>query len=284
MKLIESLEDISGHYKKYKTIAELVEKLVGGVRGKVQVIKEYAVLSYQLENINRKIPIGIHPLMALEADSAKHREEARMTVVRTPKSSAVRRAAQRVSLFANYEEEKKSSTVAGVRVVTIKSSETDLRRTALTNATRSLNESTFSKNTSSFSSHMDVSNTSFLDHMDDASNTSLYNTSSQQIISSHLSKSVPLLFRKPFDRTVGEEQMETIFKGARKPPPRRISFEEELMMEHEFEEDERLSNSCVLDYSLETCGAKKAKILRSNSMMIAEIPADDDTSVSKARK
>ncbi len=305
-KLIDVLDDVCKQYRNTKSIAVLVQKLIVNIQNKIRVIKDYAVLGYEIDNINRKVPIGVHPLTLLE-DYVKRKELSEMPLLKTPKTVYSRnmRGLNRCGTIAPRNRDgillpqQLDTTVS--RMPVPRNSDVDLRRLAIENSIkgiRQLGEERIKTPMRSSSGSLeteqslvsDATNGSFVCDTvqlqgDEAGKPmssedlpivsvsvsfSRRHDSQRNIASSHLSKSVVLPHRKPFDKTEGEQQIEAIYKDAKRHPMRRASFEEELMMEHQFEEDQRRSNSCALDYSLATCYYKARKVKRSNSFVTAE--------------
>ena len=93
-----------------------------------------------------------------------------------------------------------------------------------------------------------------------------------------------MLREKPFDKTVEEEQIESIFKTLVKPIIRRCSLNVELFERDGNTIDERLNNSCALDYTLQTNYYKKSKMYKSNSFIYSIREVDEDISKSSIKR
>ncbi len=301
-KLIDVLEELKKQYKNSKSISSLAQKLVVSVDKKIQVIKDYAVIAYQVDNISRKTPIGVHPLTLLEDYTKSHEMSEITSKFKTPGSTRNSRGLTKGGTMDLSKMKDGSIFQMAVASVTrepvTRTSDVDLRRVAIANSFKGLKQlgddrpGWASSGTADIDieKSADATDNSFLGADMSSSIQVVHSTSfhrdSRSIASNHLSKSLVLPRRKPFDKTVGEEQIEAIYKNVkRQQPARRASFEEELMMDHQFEDDMRLNNSCALDYALETSYYRAKKMKRANSFVMHELVAVyDENSAVKPKK
>jgi len=72
--------------------------------------------------------------------------------------------------------------------------------------------------------------------------------------------------RKPFDPSEIEEHIQILFTELNKPHIKRKSMNDEIFIHNEYEKDQRLNQSCSLDYTLYNSYFKKKKITRCNSV------------------
>jgi len=325
-KLVDSLQDMIKAYKKYKSIKILIDKLDENVRNKISIIKDFGVLSYQIDNISRKIPLGIHPLEALEADTAKRREIERNSLfIKTPqynfsRNSLIYKRGDTVQDLSLPFEALRPRNSFMAKDTGAHNNEMDLRRIAIENSIKGLNSDSPFKEPQKTVPNQIIP---LIQPIERLSDVSLSETSPKQTPSSNLTtpnsdtfnmsvsfttggtklntssrsyaeaagmlarkNTFPLLpDRKPFDKTLEEEQIEAIFKDIQKPIIRRISFAEELLMDHEFEADQRLNNSCALDYALENWISRNKSSKRCLSMpKLKNIEVDGFITPSKSKK
>jgi hypothetical protein len=271
-KTISKLEESRGKYKKYIEINFYLEKIIKSIKDKMKIIKSNLCINYQTENSGK--PITFFPLFGLDVDQDVRNNNMReMNLSFDYKEFKANRKYSLDNTLLNNE----------LLEVIFLSPEIPKRKALDIEPKLSLlNLTPLNEGNISISSNKSMLNKS--DHSNNSNPLVITDERVKLVIHKHLSKSLVLLRLKPFDKTVEEEQMESIYKGLTRPIVRRFSFSEESIPEDNYEESKRLNNSCTLDYSLKTYNYKKSKVQRSYSLIQLQRTTDEIIAISLTKK
>lgn len=265
-KAVTRLEDSRGKYRKYAETGPHLEKIIGSVKGKVKIIKDTLCIQYQTDNLGKSVPSC--PLLILDVDQG----------VRNKRSLKTNLSFDLKDVKANRRNSFHTAFDAGKPESGFMSPE-PRKKPMLNDNLLGLEARELEIDSISCSSKA-----SALVDSNHESERLIANSEIKLIVNRFLSKSVTNLNQKPFDKTVREEQMESIFKGLTKPIVRRCSFNEEPIDKEDFEECKRLNNSCTLDYSMQTYNYKRSKLQKSHSLLKLRRTADETASISFIKK
>jgi len=269
---IKKLEESRGKYNKCIEMSPFIERIIEGIKNKMRIIKDSLCINYQTENLGKTMTF--FPLFGLDVDQAtRNNSLGRINMSFDIKEPIVKRKGSLDAISSAVELPGDGFLSPGIS----RRKMLDIEPKVNLLKAEPLNECNISGHSNK--SELNESNPSNFSNM-----VPMVDERVDLVIREHLSKSLIIQSFKPFDKTIEEEQIESIYKGLTKPVVRRYSFSEESIKMDDYEDYKRLNNSCTLDYSLQPYNYKKSKLQRSQSLIQLQRPVDDNISISFTKR